>query len=134
MEIKYAIHKSGLTFKQLIDKFYELNTDHLVKDYELSLRLQFESACLTARKPSTDAKTGEKCISIDDFIKFMFSKKIKVQRDLIVDICFGDSDIEAIRYISFVKLHMVASCMGDKTKLGAPNFIKLMKHMNMPAT
>jgi hypothetical protein len=49
-------------------------------------------------------ETGERCITIDDFIKYMLEKKIKVRRDHIIDICQGDSDIEAIRFISFIKL------------------------------
>lgn len=64
----------------------------------------------------------------------MLEKKIKVRRDHIIDICEGDSDPEAIRFISFIKLQILASCGGDKAKLGARNFKKLMKHMEVLST
>ena len=71
---------------------------------------------------------------IDEFLKYMLSKKIKVARDKIIDICEGESDVEAIRFVSFAKLQILASCGGDKTKLGSRNFKKLMKHMDIYST
>jgi hypothetical protein len=64
----------------------------------------------------------------------MREKKIKVNRELIIDICRGESDIEAIKFKSFVKLQILACCGGDRTKLGIRNFKKLMKHMGIIST
>ena len=64
----------------------------------------------------------------------MLEKKIKVSRDKIREICAGDSDIEAIKFKSFIKLQILASCGGDKGKLGVRNFKKLMDHMGILKT
>lgn len=134
LAIKREIRKGELTLKELINKFYELEENYLVKEYNKGLYLHFTYAVSLAPKVIKDADTGERCISIDDFVKYMLEKKIKVRRDHIVDICEGDSDIEAIRFISFIKLQILASCGGDKSKLGARNFKKLMKHMEVLST
>ena len=134
MAIKREIRRGELTLKELINKFYDLETNYLMKDYLQGLQLQFQYACVQAPRIIQDADSGERCITIDDFISFMMVKKIKVARNLIHEICEGDSDVEAIRFISFVKLQILASCGGDKSKLGSRNFKKLMKHMDIIST
>ena len=134
LAIKREIRKGELTLKELIDKFYELEENYLIKEYNKGLFLHFTYAVSMAPKVIKDEETGERCISIDDLLKYMLSKKSKVRRDQTVEICEGDSDIEAIRFISFIKLHILASCGGDKSKLGARNFKKLMKHMEVLST
>lgn len=49
-----------------------------------------------------------------------------------VDILRDESSKDDIKPISFVKLLILASCGGDRTKIGISNFKKLMSHMDIP--
>ena len=66
-----------------------------------------------------------------EFMKYFVAKKIKVDREHIIDICRGESEIEAIKFKTFIKLQILASCAADKSRLGIRNFKKLMKHMGV---
>lgn len=48
-----------------------------------------------------------------------------------MEICHGESDIEAIKFETFIKLLVLASCAGDRSKLGQKNFLKLLKHIRI---
>ena len=80
MAIKREIRRGELTLKELIDKFYELETNYLMKEYFNGLSLQFKHAQALAPRIIQDGDSGERCISIDDFVSFMMEKKIKVSR------------------------------------------------------
>ena len=104
LAIKREIKKGELSLKELIDKFYELEEPYLLAEYKSGLYLHFTYAVSLAPRVIKLQETGERCITIDDFIKYMLEKKIKVRRDHINAICEGDSDIEAITFVSFIKL------------------------------
>ena len=89
---------------------------------------------MTGTKLIKDGDTGETCISLSQFMQYMNRKRIKVNEKLVSDICEGDTDVEAIRFVSLVKLQLLASCNGEKTKLSVKNFRKLMKHMDIIST
>ena len=48
-----------------------------------------------------------------------------------VEILRGESAHDNITFKSFIKLLILASCGGDRTKIGISNFKKLMQHMDI---
>lgn len=74
---------------------------------------------------------GSKPLSLKDFFKFATDKKIKFKQHNVIEILRGESEQSNIKFISFVKLLILASCGGDRTKIGISNFKKLMNHMDI---
>ena len=58
-------------------------------------------------------------------------KKIKFKQHHVIDILRDESAHDNITFKSFVKLLILASCGGDRTKIGISNFRKLMAHMDI---
>ena len=48
-----------------------------------------------------------------------------------VEILREESKHDNISFISFIKLLILASCGGDRQKIGQSNFKKLMNHMDI---
>ena len=64
---------------------------------------------------------------MDAFIKFGLEKKIRLSEVDIKSVLNGTM----IRVDDFVSLLVLASCGGERTKLGVGNFKNLMKHMGI---
>lgn len=90
LAIKREIKKNELTLKDLIDKFYEIEEEHLIKDYIKGLNMHFTYITTNGLKSSVNA-AGEKCINIEDYLTYMLDKKIKGNPELIAEICKGES-------------------------------------------
>ena len=57
-----------------------------------------------------------------DFLKYAVEKKIRFKQNEIHAILSGDSEPDNISLQSFIKLLILASCAGDRTKIGIRNF------------
>lgn len=101
----------------------------MIQDYKDGLRTNFAFA--QAISQSAINADGEKPLSLKDFLKYAVDKKIKFKQHQIIEILRDESPQSNISYKSFVKLLILASCGGDRTKIGISNFKKLMHHMDI---
>jgi hypothetical protein len=65
-------------------------------------------------------------MTVDEFIEYGLEKKIKFDRNHI-DNLIGQEPL--IKEDMFVRLLILASCAGERIKLGVNNFRLLMQHM-----
>lgn len=72
-----------------------------------------------------------KPLTLKDFLKYAVEKKVKYKQHNVVEILRDESSHTNITFASFVKLLILASCGGDRTKIGISNFKKLMNHMDI---
>jgi hypothetical protein len=101
----------------------------MIKDYSGGLRTNFAFAQAISQS-SIDAD-GQKPLTLKDFLKYAVDKKIKFKQHHVIEILRGESEHNNIKYYSFIKLLILASCGGDRTKIGISNFKKLMHHMDI---
>jgi len=126
---KKAIKKGSCTLKELIDQFYIIEKKYMLTDYYDGIRTNYAFA--QAMSQSGIDATQQKALSLKDFLKYAVDKKIKFKQHHVIDILRHESEHNNIKYISFVKLLILASCGGDRTKIGISNFKKLMHHMDI---
>lgn len=101
----------------------------MIADYMGGLRTNFKFA--TAVSQSAMDASGGKQLTLKEFLKYATDKKIKFKQHHVVEILRGESEHNNILVQSFVKLLILASCGGDRTKIGLSNFKKLMSHMDI---
>jgi len=101
----------------------------MIKDFSGGVRTNFTFA--QAISQSNIDAAGQKPLSLKDFLKYAVDKKIKFKQHHVIEILRGDSEHNNIKISSFVKLLILASCGGDRTKIGISNFKKLMHHMDI---
>lgn len=125
-----AMKRGDATLKQLINHFYAIEEKYALIKYRLGIEFNYEYACALSNY-TPGRESGVKRLPLTDFMKFAGEKKIKFKQHHIIEILRGDSDKNNISFMSFNKLLILASCGGDKTKIGMSNFKKLMKHMDI---
>lgn len=127
---KKAIKRGNCTLKELIDQFYTIEERYMIQEYQDGIRTNY--AYLQAlTQPEGQTNEGPYMVAIKDFTKYSTEKKIKLKQHHVVEILRDESDQSNIQLISFIKLLILASCGGDRTKIGISNFKKLMKHMDI---
>ena len=126
---KKAIRRGTCTLKELIDQFYIIEERYMLNDYKGGIRTNFAFA--QAMSQAAIDADGTKPLSLKDFFKFATDKKIKFKQHHVIEILRGESEHHNVKFISFVKLLILASCGGDRTKIGISNFKKLMHHMDI---
>ena len=129
LAFKKAIRRGTCTLKELIDQFYIIEESYMISDYWEGIRAEWLKGCALSKEPEKD--DGVKPLSMQSFLKYAVSKKIKFKQHHIKEILKGDSELDDINLKSFVKLLILASCGGDRTKIGISNFKKLMNHMDI---
>lgn len=105
----------------MIEEFRKVEAS-LIGEYLNDIKLNFAFACASTGKIIED----EKCLTVQEFIEYGLEKKIKFNRNHI-DNVIGQETV--IREETFVRLLILASCAGERIKLGANNFRLLMEHM-----
>ena len=101
----------------------------MISDYLQGIRTEWLKGCAMGKEPEKD--DGVKPLNLRDFLKYAVTKKIKFKQHHIIDILRNDSEHDDISLKSFIKLLVLASCGGDRTKIGISNFKKLMTHMDI---
>ena len=101
----------------------------MLSDYRDGLRTNFTFA-QTISQQSINAY-GQKPLTLKDFLKYAVDKKIKFKQLQVIEILRNESEVSNIKFSSFIKLLILASCGGDRTKIGISNFKKLMNHMDI---
>jgi len=71
------------------------------------------------------------CIRLSDFLKYASGRKIKFKEHQVTEILRNEASKNEIGIASFIKLLILASCGGDRSKIAAKNFQKLMDHMDI---
>jgi hypothetical protein len=116
--------QSGTKILQLIRKFKEVEAK-LIAEFSEDLKTQFIFACAT----SDQIMTGdERTLSVASFLEFGLNKKIRFNEELLVEVLDGKN---VVGFEEFMNLLILASCGGERTKLGVNNFTKLMSHMGI---
>ena len=101
----------------------------MISDYWDDIRTEWLKGCNMSKEAEKD--DGVKPLSMQNFLKYAVSKKIKFKQNHIKEILRNESALDDISLKSFVKLLILASCGGDRTKIGISNFKKLMNHMDI---
>lgn len=101
----------------------------MIQDFRQSIRMNYAFA--QANKIGELSADAQKPLSLRDFKAYAKMKKIKLKEHQIVAILEGESTHDNISFKSFIKLLILASCGGDRTKIGISNFKKLMNHMDI---
>ena len=101
----------------------------MVSDYWEGIKVEWLKGCAMSKEDKDDGSV--KPLNMRDFLKYAVSKKIKFKQPHIVEILKNESENDDISQKSFIKLLVLASCGGDRTKIGISNFKKLMKHMDI---
>ena len=70
----------------------------------------------------------ERTLTVPSFVEFGLSKKIRFKEEQITEVLEGRLQIN---FQDFISLLILASCGGERTKLGLNNFTKLMMHMGV---
>ena len=109
---------------ELIKKFREVESK-LIAEFSEDLKTQFMFACAT----SDQIMAGdEKTLSVPSFLEFGLNKKIRFNEIHLVEVLDGKNQVG---FEEFMNLLVLASCGGERTKLGLNNFTKLMSHMGI---
>lgn len=101
----------------------------MIRDFDRGIRTNFQFA--QAINQSQIDEDRQKPLSLKEFLKYAVDKKIKFRQHHVIEILRGESEHNNIKFVSFVKLLILASCGGDRTKIGISNFKKLMHHMDI---
>lgn len=129
LAFKKAIRRGTCTLKELIDQFYVIEESYMISDYWEGIKVEWLKGCAMSKEE--EKPDGVKPLNLRDFLKYAVSKKIKFKQHHIVDILRNDSENHDMSLKSFIKLLVLASCGGDRTKIGISNFKKLMNHMDI---
>ena len=62
------------------------------------------------------------------FLEFGLNKKVRFNEQLLIEVLDGKN---VVGFEEFLNLLILASCGGERTKLGVNNFTKLMSHMGI---
>jgi len=126
---KKAIRRGNCSLKELIDQFFVIEEHYLIADFVQDMQTNYSFA--RAMSKGETLGDGQKVLGLKDFLKYATEKKIKFKQHHVVEILRNDSLHSNISFQSFIKLLILASCGGDRTKIGVSNFKKLMNHMDM---
>lgn len=129
LAFKKAIRRGTCTLKELIDQFYVIEESYMISDYWDGIKEEWIKGCAMSKEEEKD--DGLKPLNVRDFLKYAVNKKIKFKQPHIVEILRNESEHHDISLKSFIKLLVLASCGGDRSKIGISNFKKLMKHMDI---
>jgi|LauGreDrversion4_2_1035121.scaffolds.fasta_scaffold51325_2 hypothetical protein len=70
----------------------------------------------------------ERSLSVPSFLEFGLNKKIRFNELHLAEVLDGKNQVG---FEEFMNLMVLASCGGERTKLGLNNFTKLMSHMGI---
>ena len=93
-----------------------------------------EFAFAQAMSSKTVNSKGQKPLSLKSFL--IYAKDIKyinLKQHQVIEILRGESKHDNISFPSFIKLLILASCGGNRSKIGIKNFKRLMAHMDIYA-
>jgi hypothetical protein len=97
----------------------------LISEFIEDLKVQFIFACAT----SNQIMSGEeRSMSVISFVSYGLIKKIRFKFQDIEELLDGRNEV---KLDDFLNLMILASCGGERTKLGLNNFTKLMKHLGI---
>ena len=103
----------------------------MISDYLNGITIEFNKACAMNKDDENRSANGKTPLVLKALVKYAITKKIKFKPHHIVEILKNDSEDHDISQKSFIKLMVLASCSGHRTKIGISNFKKLMNHMNI---
>lgn len=95
----------------------------LISEFTEDLQVQFAFAVATCGSIKEDQS-----LSIEQFVEFMLTKKVRFNSDDINSIMGTKS---TVKNDEFIDLLVLASCGGLHNKLGTGNFMALMQHMGV---
>ena len=101
----------------------------MISDYWGGITIEFNKGKAMSKDEAN--ANGYKPLGLREFLKYAVTKKIKFKQHHIVDILRDESEHHDVSQKSFIKLMVLASCGGDRTKIGISNFKKLMNHMDI---
>ena len=103
----------------------------MISDYWNGITIEFNKGCAVNIDGDYRSSNGTSPLGLREFLKYAEAKKIKFKQRHIVEILKDESENHNISQKSFIKLMVLASCGGHRTKIGISNFKKLMNHMNI---